>query len=115
MFYGYSPYGEQTQVGTNDANSLQYTGRENDNTGLYFYRARYYDPQLKRFISSDPIGLGGGVNVYAYVRGNPLSLRDPQGQDAFGVFLGCVFRTNLTTHSAANWTPIPDQTGHGFR
>ena len=38
-------------------NSYQYTGRENDGTGLYFYRARYYAPALGRFISEDPIGL----------------------------------------------------------
>ncbi len=77
--YGYSPYGEQTQVGENSANSLQYTGRENDNTGLYFYRARYFDPQLRRFITSDPIGLAGGINPYAYVGNRPLSFVDPYG------------------------------------
>ena len=80
LFYGYSPYGEQTQVGSNDSNSLQYTGRENDNTGLYFYRARYYDPQLKRFITQDPIGLAGGLNGYSYVYGDPLQYTDPTGE-----------------------------------
>ncbi len=88
--YGYSPYGEQTQVGTNDSNSLQYTGRENDNTGLYFYRARYYDPQLKRFINEDPIGLAGGVDVYAYVGGDPLTYRDPQGRELLAAGAGVV-------------------------
>lgn len=78
--YGYSPFGEQTQVGENSANSLQYTGRENDNTGLYFYRARYFDPQLKRFITSDPIGLAGGLNTCAYVGGGPTNSRDPNGR-----------------------------------
>lgn len=77
--YGYSPYGETQATGTADANPVQYTGRENDQTGLYFYRARYYDPQLKRFISEDPIGLAGGVNQYAYVGGNPVSKVDPLG------------------------------------
>jgi uncharacterized protein RhaS with RHS repeats len=46
---------------------------------LYYYRARYYDPQLKRFISVDPIGLDGGVNVYGYVNGNPIGYVDPDG------------------------------------
>lgn len=46
---------------------------------LKFYRARYYDPQLKRFVSSDPIGLEGGLNTYAYVGNNPLKYVDPLG------------------------------------
>jgi RHS repeat-associated protein len=77
--YGYSPYGEATQLGENNDNSLQYTGRENDNTGVYYYRARYYDPQLKRFISQDPVGLAGGGNWYGYGRGNPQLFKDPLG------------------------------------
>jgi RHS repeat-associated protein len=89
--YAYSPYGEATQVGEND-NSLQYTGRENDETGLYFYRARYYDPALKRFITSDPIGLQGGVNTYSYVFNNPLRWIDPTGENPLllGVVAVCV-------------------------
>jgi RHS repeat-associated protein len=78
-FRSYSPYGETTVLGQDDGNSLQYSGRENDQTGLYFYRARYYDPVLKRFISEDPIGLLAGTNYYAYVSGNPVSLTDASG------------------------------------
>lgn len=78
--YNYSSFGEATQTGDASDNSLQYTGRENDNTGLHYYRARYYDPQLKRFISEDPIGLAGGdVNFYAYVENNPVNKIDPLG------------------------------------
>jgi RHS repeat-associated protein len=77
--YTYEPYGATTQTGTASSNPHQYTGRENDGTGLYFYRARYYDPQLMRFISEDPIGLAGGVNSYAYVDGAPMSYSDPDG------------------------------------
>jgi RHS repeat-associated protein len=43
------------------------------------YRARYYDPAIGRFISEDPLGLGGGINRYAYVRNGPINLTDPQG------------------------------------
>lgn len=78
-FYAYSPYGEVATVGPDDGNPLQYTGRENDGTGVYFYRARYYDPVLKRFISEDPIGVAGGINVYTYVDGSPINFTDPQG------------------------------------
>lgn len=48
------------------------------------YRARLYDPVLKRFISSDPIGLDGGLNTYAYVEGNPASYVDPYRLMAWG-------------------------------
>jgi RHS repeat-associated protein len=78
--YAYSPYGQSQTVGPDSANNPnQYTSRENDNTGLYYYRARYYDPVLKMFVSSDPIGLAGGMNTFAYVDGNPLSMVDPDG------------------------------------
>ena len=57
-----------------------YTGRERDpDTGLLYYRARFYDPQLGRFISEDPIGLAGGINTFAYVGNNPQNGRDPSG------------------------------------
>jgi RHS repeat-associated protein len=70
--YSYSPYGNGASSGT-AGTALQFTGREDDGTsGLYYYRARYYSPQLGRFISEDPIGLAGGTNVYAYVDGNPI-------------------------------------------
>jgi RHS repeat-associated protein len=60
-----------------------YSGRERDpNTGLLHYRARFYDPQLGRFISEDPIGFEGHQeNFYGYVANNPLNLKDPQGSD----------------------------------
>jgi RHS repeat-associated protein len=82
--YAFSPYGQTQKVGVEDQiagseNSSQYTGRENDNNGLYFYRARYYDPILKRFISEDPIGLDGGWNMYSYVNGAPTMFTDPDG------------------------------------
>ena len=77
--YSYEPYGKTTVSGTASSNSFEYTGRENDSSGLYFYRARYYNPGLQRFVSEDPIGLEGGPNVYAYVEGDPLSMTDPMG------------------------------------
>jgi RHS repeat-associated protein len=62
------------------ASGYAFTGREWDaETGLYYYRARYYDPKIGRFLSEDPIGFMGGANFYAYVEGNPLTLVDPFG------------------------------------
>jgi RHS repeat-associated protein len=57
-----------------------FTGREWDpEIGLYYYRARYYDPRLGRFISEDPIGFAGGVDQYAYVGNQPVNGWDPLG------------------------------------
>jgi RHS repeat-associated protein len=87
--YGYSPYGQSTTVGTDSTNNpIQYTSRENDGTGLLYYRARYYDPVLKRFVSEDPIGLAGGWNGYGYVGGDPISYLDPTGNYGVVGFLG---------------------------
>jgi RHS repeat-associated protein len=77
--YSYEPFGETASTGETNDNSYQYTGRENDGTGLYYYRARYYHPQMKRFISEDPYGVAGGVNLYQYVGGMPTMLIDPLG------------------------------------
>nr|WP_256381552.1 RHS repeat-associated core domain-containing protein [Sulfuricella sp. T08] len=59
-----------------------FTGREPDETGLTFYRARFYDPSIGRFVSRDPIGLSGGINQYAYVNNSPVMFTDPWGLKA---------------------------------
>jgi RHS repeat-associated protein len=75
--FAYGPFGESD---TTVDHPFQYTGRENDGTGLYQYRNRYYSPTMKRFISEDPTGLaGGGTNLYAYGNNDPLDFNDPLG------------------------------------
>ncbi len=85
--YNYSPFGETEIIGEPSDNPFQYTGRENDNTGLYYYRARYYSPRLKRFVSEDPIRLKGGINFFVYATNNPILYIDILG--LFCVQLGC--------------------------
>ena len=80
--YIYDPFGNVTITGEPSDNPFQYTGRENDNTGLYYYRARYYSPELQRFISEDPIGLAGGINKFLYVNNRPTMGVDPLGLTA---------------------------------
>jgi RHS repeat-associated protein len=78
--YAYEPFGNTTLVSGNSSNSYEYTGRENDDTGLYYYRARYYNPAIGRFISEDPVGLAGGINRYAYTKNDPVNRVDPSGK-----------------------------------
>jgi len=91
--YTYDPFGTATSSGASSTNSFQYTGRENDGTGLDYLRARYYSPTLQRFLSEDPIGLAGGdANLYAYVSNQPIAFVDPLGLCgfSFGGFLNAV-------------------------
>ena len=81
--YSYDAFGNTSIAGSTSSNVFQYTGREDESNGLYYYRARYYNPLLGRFISQDPLGFGsGGSNLYAYVGDDPTNLIDPFGLDA---------------------------------
>ncbi len=78
--YTYEPFGFVSQTGAASTSSYKFTGREDDGTGLMYYRARYYQPRLQRFISEDPIGFGGGdINLYGYVYNAPTVFTDPGG------------------------------------
>lgn len=80
--YSYDPYGNtaQSDTTTGFTNPYQYTGREADAPGLYFYRARYYSSLMGGFISQDKLWFGGGqLSFYAYVGGDPADYADPSG------------------------------------
>lgn len=79
--YSYDSFGNSSGTTGTVANSFRFTGREYDSeTGLYYYRARYYDSSIGHFISEDPLQLeAGDVNFYAYVWNNPVNLVDPRG------------------------------------
>ena len=92
----YSAYGLTTYRAGNNDTPFLFNGRygvQTDPNGLLFMQARYYNPYLCRFISSDPSGFAGGLNQYSYANGNPVSLLDPFG-----------LNTGTTGDTAFSWT-----------
>jgi RHS repeat-associated protein len=81
--YAYDPFGKVTNQEETISQPFKFVGQYGVMTepnGFYYMRARYYDPQVGRFIPEDPIGFeGGDVNLYAYVGNNPIVLIDPLG------------------------------------
>lgn len=78
--YIYDPFGRGSDDDDFRLNQFQFTGRENDGGGLYYFRNRYHATDLMRFISEDPIGFAGGdLNIYAYLSNNPLDGMDLLG------------------------------------
>lgn len=75
----YRPFGEAVTTG-NLSFPLRFPGQYHDaETGLHYNWHRYYDPATGRYLTSDPIGLEGGLNPYLYAEGNPLYFTDPEG------------------------------------
>ncbi|MFT3808427.1 MAG: RHS repeat-associated core domain-containing protein [Micropepsaceae bacterium] len=73
-------YDEYGRPGANNMGRFQYTGQAYiPELNLYYYKARFYSPDLKRFLQPDPIGYAGGMNLYEYVGGDPTNRRDPSG------------------------------------
>jgi RHS repeat-associated protein len=78
--YTFDSFGKQTASTGSLTNPFQYTGRESDSeTGLYYYRARYYDPAVGRFVSEDPMNLSAGLNFYLYADNSSPLYNDPFG------------------------------------
>ncbi|GEP61811.1 RHS repeat-associated core domain-containing protein [Reyranella soli] len=72
----YQPYGGSPAA----SSPFGFTGQRLDQeSGLYHYRTRHYSPTWSRFLQPDPLGYGGGVNLYAYVGNDPLNWVDPWG------------------------------------
>jgi RHS repeat-associated protein len=78
--YGTTAYRTERSVAETSLKRYRYTGKERDEeTGLYYHGARNYACWLGRWMAADPVGLGDGVNMYMYVRDNPIKLYDPSG------------------------------------
>jgi RHS repeat-associated protein len=101
--YGYTPFGDEHYQNNTQAFSLsnRYTGQILDEeTGLYYYGARYYNPELARFIQADSVIpdelFSQALNRYTYVYNNPLKFFDPTGQHPFAFVLFTIGTTQIT-------------------
>jgi RHS repeat-associated protein len=106
----YYPYGSTSYQGGRSLAEVglkryRYTGKERDEeTGLAYHGARYYAAWLGRWTSCDPIGMKDGVDVYAYVRDNPVKLLDPQGTDGRASDESCTDHQRTTVASGQSST-----------
>jgi RHS repeat-associated protein len=100
-----TPFGQTVATGGFSESPLRFPGQYADaESGLAYNYFRDYDPALGRYIQSDPIGLGGGLNTYGYVGGNPMRYVDPTGEQEI---LPPFFLPRPSVIPVPRFTPIP--------
>jgi RHS repeat-associated protein len=106
--YTFDSFGKQTASNGSLTSPFRYTGREFDSeTGLLYLRARYYSPEVGRFVSEDPIQFNGGINFYSYVRNAPTGQVDPYGLSPADVQTILTMFYNYVNQLVANHERLP--------
>jgi len=127
--YEYSVYGQVAVEDANHPNPYMFAGRRYDiEIGLYYNRARYYNPYIGRLLQTDPVGYADGINWYLYCKNNPVNFVDPSGkwwgedhwQLTYDAMKACGYNTmeaGLTAYADQNvdyWTTTA-QAEHHFK
>ncbi|MBP8276482.1 MAG: hypothetical protein KAX55_06310 [Propionivibrio sp.] len=110
----YAPYGSTTYQAVRSATEVpkryRYTGKERDEeSGFYYHVKRYCVSWIGRWTSCDPLGIADGVNVFAYVRNNPVKYADPTGKQCDPTIATC-------PELMGNWSysePVPNRSSVG--